>query len=110
MAAFKDLILSAEVKIQIASSYWSLRAKDTGTDPDKEPTTDKGEEIYELLYHRAKYDGIQVEIAQNKNDTTQPDWDTTDLATLKNVQVKSLNFPQLVGAGILHTKMMLVDG
>jgi len=108
--AFQDLIINAKHKIQIASSYWSLRASDTNTDPTTEPSTREGEFIYQLLLRRARDDGIKIQIAQNQNDSYMPDLDTTELAALDNVEVKSLNFTRLVGAGILHTKMMLVDG
>ena len=38
-----------------------------------------------------------------------PDYDTSDLAQL-GAQVKNLDFNKLMGAGVLHTKLWLVDG
>jgi len=106
---FRELIRGAKSKIQIASSYWSLRAEDTHTDPDQEPTTRDGQSIFDLLKLRAE-EGITIEIAQSQNSTAQPDADTAELSRLPSVTLKQLDFPRLIGAGILHTKMMLVDG
>jgi len=106
--AFEDLIRNAQFSIQIASSYWSLRGLDTNT--TEEPTTDKGETVFRLLAEAATERGVKVQIAQDLPKPSLPSLDTMELAKLDNVEVKTLNFTHLVGNGILHTKMMLVDG
>ena len=53
--------------------------------------------------------GVSLKIAQNLPRPGMPDYDTSDLAKL-GAQVKSLDFTKLMGAGVLHTKLWLVDG
>ena len=38
-----------------------------------------------------------------------PQLDTRELAKLPNFNVRSINMKRLVGAGIIHTKLWLVD-
>ena len=52
---------------------------------------------------------VSIKIAQNFPKAGQPNLDTEELAKYDSVQVKSLNFPALVGAGILHTKLWIID-
>lgn len=52
---------------------------------------------------------MSIKIAQDLPKAEQPNLDTEELAKYDSVQVKSLNFPALVGAGILHTKLWIVD-
>jgi len=108
--AFESLIGKAEHSIQIASSYWSLRGSDTNAGADKEWTIDKGETVYKMLVQAATVRGIKIQIAQDLPKPNLPSLDTIELAKLDNVEVKTLNFTHLIGNGILHTKMMLVDG
>jgi phospholipase D3/4 len=49
---------------------------------------------------------VDIRIAQNLQ---QPNLDTIELSKFPSVQVRSLNFSALVGAGILHTKLWIVD-
>lgn len=53
--------------------------------------------------------GIKVRIAQDLPSASQPDDDTRILQELGVAEVRSLDFKKLVGAGILHTKLMVVD-
>ena len=48
-------------------------------------------------------------MAQNKPSATAPDNDTSELKELGLAQVRSLDFDRLIGAGILHTKLWVVD-
>jgi len=61
------------------------------------------------LVQAAAMRGVKIQIAQDLPKPGMPSLDTLELAKLDNVEVKSLNFTHLVGRGILHTKMMLVD-
>ena len=49
---------------------------------------------------------VTIKIAQNLQD---PNLDTEELSKYDSVEVRSLNFSALVGAGILHTKLWIVD-
>ena len=53
---------------------------------------------------------VRIKIAQNlPGPYDDPNLDTPELAKYDTVEVKSLNFPRLMGAGILHTKLWIVD-
>ena len=102
--AWSSLIQSAEESIQTAGMYWSLRGKDVFEDPSDWA----GEDIFKQL-ETAVSNGVSLKIAQNLPRPGMPDYDTSDLAKL-GAQVKSLDFTKLMGAGVLHTKLWLVDG
>lgn len=54
--------------------------------------------------------GIKIRIAQNMPSVRQPNLDTEILIKHKAAKVRSVDFPHLVGAGVLHTKLWIVDG
>jgi phospholipase D3/4 len=66
----------------------------------------KNTEMISNLIAVAKNGSVRMRIAQNLQE---PNLDTIDLSKFESVQVKSLNFSALMGAGILHTKLWLVD-
>ena len=53
----------------------------------------------------AEEKGISIRIAQND----QPNKDTEDLSKVPGIKVRALNFKNLIGAGILHTKLWISD-
>lgn len=53
----------------------------------------------------AEEQGISIRIAQND----QPNKDTEDLSKVPGIKVRALNFKNLIGAGILHTKLWISD-
>ena len=53
----------------------------------------------------AEEKGISIRIAQND----QPNKDTEDLSKVSGIKVRALNFKNLIGAGILHTKLWISD-
>merc|ERR1711962_892208 len=101
------LLASAKKSIKIASSYWSMRnadVDDLGTN-----TSWQGERIFREIFDAGKNRGIKIQIAQDKPKRTSPDDDTALLVREHVAEVRSLDFKRLIGAGILHTKMWLVD-
>lgn len=54
--------------------------------------------------------GIRIRVAQNQPSSSAPDQDTVELETIGAAVVRNLDFNRLVGAGILHTKLWVVDG
>jgi len=100
-----DLINSAQYTIEIGSFYWTLRQSEVYPDP----SSAKGEEIFQALLHAGKYRGIKVKIAQNAPTQGQPNTDTEYLVKRKAAEVRSLNFAQLLGGGVLHTKLWIID-
>lgn len=69
----------------------------------------QGEEIFQALINAGIHRNITIKIAQNEPSTFQPNPDTEFLQKLNAAEVRSLNFTQLVGAGVLHTKFWIVD-
>lgn len=53
--------------------------------------------------------GIRIRVAQNQPSPSAPDQDTLELEKLGVAIVRNLDFSRLVGAGILHTKLWVVD-
>ena len=53
----------------------------------------------------AEEKGISIRIAQND----QPNKDTEDLSKVPGIKVRALNFKNLIGNGILHTKLWISD-
>ncbi|XP_038045980.1 5'-3' exonuclease PLD3-like isoform X2 [Patiria miniata] len=99
------LINIATKSIDIASYYWTLNGKDIYVDP----TDKQGEEVYAALLNAGTKRGITIRIAQNEPNKYTDDNDTRSLQEAGAAQVRSLDFNQLIGSGILHTKLWIVD-
>ncbi|KAF7278284.1 hypothetical protein GWI33_008637 [Rhynchophorus ferrugineus] len=100
-----DLIGSAQKSIEIASLYWTLRQSEVYPDP----TSMKGEKVFQALLKAGTGRGVTVRIAQNAPSQAYPNVDTEFLVKRKAAQVRSLNFAKLLGGGVLHTKMWIID-
>ncbi|XP_013784651.1 phospholipase D3-like isoform X2 [Limulus polyphemus] len=100
-----DLIEKAEKSIDIASFYWTLRGDDVVPDP----SAWEGERVFQELLHAGNTRNINIRIAQNKPSIYQPNKDTEYLARKGAATVRSVDFDRLIGAGVLHTKMWLID-
>nr|CAH0106034.1 unnamed protein product [Daphnia galeata] len=100
------LIDIAESSIDIASFYWSLN----GEDVVPHPSAWKGELVLKQLKEAGLERGIRIRVAQNQPSKSAPDEDTSVLESLGAALVRNLDFNRLIGAGILHTKLWVVDG
>ena len=69
----------------------------------------QGEEIFDALLKKGTQKDITIKIAQNAPTKDQPNLDTEVLMKKKAAEVRSLNFAQLMGSGVLHTKFWIVD-
>lgn len=99
-----ELIQTANRTIDIASFYWTLRGVDVMQDPV--PESVKGENILNALVNANKQRNVAIRIALNDDQQS-----SGDLAILeKYAQFRRLNFTRMIGAGILHTKFIVVDG
>jgi phospholipase D3/4 len=74
----------------------------------KHPSSWQGEDIFQDLLVAGVDRKIKIRVAQS--EPTQPATDTQYLEKRKAAEVRSVNFPRLVGGGVLHTKLWLVDG
>ncbi|KAJ8280848.1 hypothetical protein GJAV_G00059810 [Gymnothorax javanicus] len=103
--AWLDLIGEAQSSLDIASFYWTLTNKDTGT---HEPTADEGEHILEELTRLSKDSRVSVRIAVSMPKESQPQEDL-DILKDAGAAVRKVNMRALT-SGVLHTKFWVVDG
>nr|XP_033199250.1 phospholipase D3-like isoform X1 [Bombus vancouverensis nearcticus]XP_033199251.1 phospholipase D3-like isoform X1 [Bombus vancouverensis nearcticus]XP_033199252.1 phospholipase D3-like isoform X1 [Bombus vancouverensis nearcticus] len=99
------LISLAREKIEIASFYWTMRREDVYPDDSAK----QGEEVFHLLLQAGRDRNILLKITQNIPSQIRPNIDTEVLTKKANAKVKSLNFAGLLGGGVLHSKLWLVD-
>lgn len=99
------LINLAQDQIEIASFYWTLRHSEVYPDP----SSSKGETIFQALLKAGTDKGINIKIAQNAPTRQNPNIDTEYLVKRKAAEVRSLNFAKILGNGVLHTKFWIID-
>ncbi|CAK6957850.1 '-3' exonuclease PLD3 [Scomber scombrus] len=100
--AWLNLMSEARSSIDIASFYWTLTNKDTGT---HHPTAYQGETVLKEL---AKLSGqLSVRIAVNTPPESQPQGDLR-LLNDSGADIRTVNMRQLT-TGVLHTKFWVVD-
>jgi len=108
----KEILTSATKTIDIASSYWTLKGSDVDGGPY--PMAKVGEEIFEGLIEAATKRGVQIRIVHQvlcKNGSCMyPTNDTDTLKKIAGIEVRTLDVHRLVGSGIIHTKLWVVDG
>ncbi|XP_068247198.1 5'-3' exonuclease PLD3-like isoform X2 [Palaemon carinicauda] len=107
-SAWVNLIESAEVSIDIAAFYWTLLNDDVIDKPV--PSSWQGEDIFARLNSTGVSGKAAIRIAQNAPSHVSPQYDSAQLASSGAAQVRSVDFDRLVGGGVLHTKMWVVDG
>ncbi|XP_023247850.1 phospholipase D3-like [Copidosoma floridanum] len=101
-----ELIALARKDIEIASLYWTMNREDLAYADD---SAREGEEVFQELLRAGRDRRINLKIAQDTPSQLSPDVDTETLAKRANAQVRSLNFAALLGGGVLHTKMWIID-
>ncbi|XP_063427107.1 5'-3' exonuclease PLD3-like isoform X1 [Mytilus trossulus] len=99
-----SLMANAKETIEIASYYWTLNGQDL---PFHDNSSWEGESILETLISTGRDKKIKIKIVQNKpkgrNNNTEA------LAKYAGAEVRTLDFDKLLGNGIIHTKMWLID-
>ncbi|XP_053648961.1 5'-3' exonuclease PLD3 isoform X2 [Cherax quadricarinatus] len=107
-SAWASLIDGAEYSIDIAAFYWTL----LNDDVTKKPVASswQGEDILRRLNDTGLDKNVLIRIAQNSPSAVSPQHDSAMLAAAGAAQVRSLDFDSLMGGGVLHTKMWIVDG
>ncbi|XP_036392735.1 5'-3' exonuclease PLD3 [Megalops cyprinoides] len=100
-----NLMEEAQSSLDIASFYWTLTNKDTGT---QEPTANQGEDILEKLSRLSgEQSGVSVRIAVNTPSESQPQEDLNILSRA-GAGIRKVNMRELT-TGVLHTKFWVVD-
>nr|XP_018917049.1 PREDICTED: phospholipase D3-like [Bemisia tabaci] len=102
-----DMIERANSTIDIASFYWSLRNDDVISEPH--PSSKLGEMIFQSIIRKGQQKNVKIRIAQNLPNSKSSNYDTDFLKEQNLAEVRHLDFSKLVGAGILHTKFIIVD-
>jgi len=102
-AAWSQLLKLAKKEVLLAGMYWSLK----GSTVFEDPSDWAGEDIYQKL-EKTLSNGISLKIAQNAAALGENP-ETENLAKA-GAEVRGVNFTALMGAGILHTKLWVVDG
>ena len=70
----------------------------------------KGELVFKKIKEAGLERGIRIRVAQNQPSKSAPDEDTRVLDSLGAALVRNVDFNRLIGTGILHTKLWVVDG
>lgn len=104
--AWQTLIGIATSKITIGSFYWSLKSDEVYN----HTSSWQGQQIFQQLLSAGVDRKIQIQIAQSAPTQVSPNIDTEILMKRKAAEVRSVNFPKLLGGGVLHTKIWVVDG
>ncbi|CAB0029662.1 unnamed protein product [Trichogramma brassicae] len=104
-ATWMDLIGMARNSVEIASLYWTMNREDIYPDD----SAYEGETVLKALLEAGRDRGIALRIAQNVPSELSPNINTEYLAKKANAVVRSLNFAALIGGGVLHTKLWLID-
>ncbi|GAU95900.1 hypothetical protein RvY_07432 [Ramazzottius varieornatus] len=105
---WEDLIHMAQHSIDIASFYWDLHRGEGLVSSHRSPQH-QGERIFNLLVKAGLKRKLKVRVAQSAANARFPDNDTSVLQKLGAAEVRSLNFTYLLGSGVLHTKMWIID-
>lgn len=103
--AWQGLINASASSIDIGALYWTLRSDEVAN----HSSSANGEQIFQSLLKYGR-SGKKLRIAQNMPSQNNPNVDTDILAKKGRAEVRSVNFPQLLGSGVLHTKVWVVDG
>lgn len=104
--SWMDLIGMAQESIEIASLYWTMKKDDV---IPSDNSAQNGEQVFQALLEAGRDRQIALKIAQNSPSHSSPNMDTQILAKKANALVMDLNFARLLGAGVLHTKLWLID-
>ncbi|KAH9509355.1 5'-3' exonuclease pld3 [Bulinus truncatus] len=98
--AHKRLLNQAKKTIHLATFYWTLLADAEYADH----SDGLGKDIFKNLMCEASKSSLELKIVQNNTNN-----ETEKLASA-GAQVRTLDFSKLLGSGVMHTKMWIVDG
>jgi phospholipase D3/4 len=106
LEGWETIINSSKQSIDIAAFYFTL------TEGEKLPEAYggwMGIRFYNSLIAAARQRNVKIRIVQNIPSRAFTDQDTQELQELGVAEVKNLDWTKLVGLGVLHTKMIIVD-
>lgn len=100
--AWSSLLENATKSIDLVALYWNLR------DNDNHSSSLQGRNIFEKIMEKGRQ-GVKIRIAQNSPGNGLSVDDSTYLQERGLSDVRTLNFTNLFGSGVLHTKFWIVD-
>lgn len=103
--AWMKLIDQANETLDIGSFYWTLR----GEDVFNHTSAVEGETVFRNILSKGMDNKIKITIAQSAPTENQPNNETEILVRQNAARVVSVDFPRLLGGGVLHTKLWIVD-
>lgn len=103
--AWNHLFDLANHSIDIGSFYWTLR----GADFYNHTSAWQGEKIFEKFLAVGSQRKMKIRITQSAPSSTSPNIDTEIFVKRRAAEVRSVNFERLLGGGVLHTKLWIVD-
>lgn len=101
---WKSLLTSATKTVDIASYYWTLLGHGNVTDP----TDKQGADIFNSLSELDSR-GIRLRIVQSPPNSEYPNLDSKALQDRGVATVQDLAVTKLLGNGILHSKLWVID-
>lgn len=106
--AWINLIKMAEHKIDIATFYWTLLGMDDD-DSNAHPSTWQGSNIFKSLLVAGTKRKIKIRLVQSAASDISSNIEADMLAKQKAAEIRSVDFRKLLGGGVLHTKLWIVD-
>ncbi|KAJ9585958.1 hypothetical protein L9F63_020390, partial [Diploptera punctata] len=106
---WRDLINLAQHSIEIGSFYWTLRPNDV---TPGDPSSEKERGLiwkFAALLKAGTENKVSIRIAQNYPAGGFTTLDTEILRQKGAAEVRNVNFPRLLGDGVLHTKLWIID-
>lgn len=103
--AWNILLDIANESLDIGSFYWTLR----GSDIYNHTSAQQGEKIFQRILTNGIQNKYTIRIAQSAPTQDNPNLDTEYLVKKNAAEVRSINFPRLIGGGVLHTKLWIAD-
>lgn len=103
--AWADIISRAQHTIDLAAFYVTL------TDEGYPPIDggEFGEQIYDLLRKAHLERGVRIRVVEQMPTESMPDIDAINLWKEGIIELRNINWEELVGNGILHTKLLISD-
>ncbi|KAG5684408.1 hypothetical protein PVAND_013643 [Polypedilum vanderplanki] len=103
--AWTQLINDTQKQLLIGSFYWTLKSDEVYN----HSSSIYGDKIFHSLLNAGTERKIDIRIAQNMPSQVSPNIDTEIFQKRKAAKVRSVNFPRLLGGGVLHTKLWISD-
>ncbi|CAI9730715.1 5' [Octopus vulgaris] len=100
-----SLIEEAKDTIEIASFHWTLDAQDVHQLPSELEDTN----LFQHLLSAGKNRNVEIKLLENKPNSEMQSPDTEILIEDAHASVRHIDMKKLLGGGIMHTKIWIID-